>query len=48
MPTLFVALVVLGFLAKFLATFPVQHAERVAWALWLAASIVWALARLVG
>lgn len=45
MGLLFVLLVVLGFLAKFLATFPVAYAERIAWGLWLAASVVWAIGR---
>lgn len=40
---LFAILVVLGFLAWFLATFPVNYAERVARGLFLAAALVWAV-----
>lgn len=40
---LFVVLVVLGFAFKFLATYPVNYAERIAWGCWLAASLIWAL-----
>jgi hypothetical protein len=46
MELLFVLLVILGFLFHFLATFPVSYASRVAWGLWLAASILWAVPKL--
>lgn len=43
---LFVVLVVLGFMFKFMASFGMPPwAERAAWGCWLAASIVWALGR---
>lgn len=38
---LFVICVVVGFLAWFLATFPVPNAERVARGFFLAAAIIW-------
>lgn len=41
----FTILVVLGFIFKFLATFPVNYAERIAWGCWLAASVIWAVGR---
>lgn len=40
---LFVAFVIAGFIAKFLATFPVNYAERVAWGCWLVAAVLWAI-----
>lgn len=43
MTTIFTLLVVLGFLAMLLNAFGVQHAARVGWALWFAASIIWAI-----
>lgn len=43
MTAIFALLVVLGFLAMLLNTFGVQHAARVGWSLWLAASIIWAI-----
>lgn len=46
--TLFVIFVVVGFLAWFLATFPVPHAERVARGFFLAASILWAFSAIGG
>lgn len=39
---LFVIFVVAGFIFKFLATWPVTYAERIAWGCWLAASLIWA------
>lgn len=38
---LFVVLVVVGFAARFMATFPIAYAERVAWACWLIAAVLW-------
>lgn len=43
MTAIFTLLVVVGFLAMFLSTFPVPNAARIGWGLWLAASIVWAI-----
>lgn len=43
---LFAILVVAGFLAWFLATFPVAWAERVARGLFLLAAVMWALGAL--
>lgn len=43
--------VILGFLAKLAAAFPGTHAptaERLAWAFWLVASIIWAAPRVAG
>ncbi len=48
MSLLFVLAVVIGFIAKFLATFPVNYAERVAWGCWLLAAVLWALPQLNG
>jgi hypothetical protein len=45
MDLLFTILVVLGFVFQFLATWPVNFAERIAWGCWLAASILWAVGR---
>lgn len=45
MHPLFIALVVAGFLAHFLSTFPVNHASRIAWGLWVVASVIWAVGR---
>lgn len=45
MTLLFTALVVLGFLFRFLATYPVNYADRIAWGCWLAAAIIWAVLR---
>jgi hypothetical protein len=39
---LFVVRVLLAFMAKFLATFPVNYMERVAWGCWFAAALIWA------
>ncbi len=46
MALLFALLVIFGFLFHFLSTFPVAYASRVAWGLWLAASIIWAVPKL--
>lgn len=46
MALIFTVLVVLGFIFKFLATFPVNYAERLAWGFWLAAALTWAVGRL--
>lgn len=46
--TLFVIFVVIGFLAWFLATFPVPMAERVARGFFLAAAILWAFSAIHG
>lgn len=45
MAILFALLVVLGFAAKFAASFGSATAERIAWGCWLVASILWAIAR---
>lgn len=42
---LFIVFVVAGFIFKFLATWPVAYAERIAWGCWLAASLIWAYMR---
>lgn len=42
----FVLCVVIGFLAWFLATFPVPYAERVARGFFLAAAILWGFSAL--
>ncbi len=42
---LFVIFVVAGFIFKFLATYPVPMAERIAWGCWLAAALIWAFQR---
>ncbi len=39
---LFLIAVVAGFIFKFLATWPVAYAERIAWGCFLAASLIWA------
>jgi hypothetical protein len=44
----FVICVVIGFLAWFLATFPVPHAERVARGFFLAAAVIWAFGAIKG
>lgn len=46
MALLFVILVLLGFVAKFLASFSVPNADRFAWGCWLAASVLWVIARI--
>ncbi|MGH6992426.1 MAG: hypothetical protein ACRED8_03900 [Caulobacteraceae bacterium] len=43
MTLLFVILVVAGFVFHFLATFGVNYATRIAWGLWLAAAVLWAI-----
>jgi hypothetical protein len=48
MHLLFVLLVLLGFIFKLLATFPVNYAERIAWGCWLAAAVIWAVPALGG
>lgn len=40
---LFVLAVLLGFIFKFLATRPVNYAERIAWGCWLVAAVLWAV-----
>lgn len=45
MTLLFTILVLLGFVFKFLATWPVNYAERIAWGCFLAAAILWAIGR---
>lgn len=41
---IFVILVVVGFVFKLLATWPVSpYCERIAWGCWLGAALVWAL-----
>lgn len=45
---LFVLCVLLGFVFKFLATWPVNYAERIAWGLWLAAAFIWAAGQISG
>lgn len=48
MTLLFVILILLGFIFKLLATWPVTpYAERLAWGFWLGAAVIWAF-RLVG
>lgn len=42
---LFIIFVLMGFIAKFMATWPVVYAERIAWGCWLAASLLWAFGR---
>jgi hypothetical protein len=42
---LFVLAVLLGFIMKFLATWPVNFAERIAWGCWLLAAVLWAIGR---
>lgn len=46
--TLFVIAVVIGFLAWFLATFPVPYAERTARGFFLAAAVLWAFTAVGG
>lgn len=46
--TIFVICVVIGFLAWFLATFPVPYAERTARGFFLAAAILWAFSAIGG
>lgn len=45
MAILFALCVVLGFAFHFLATFPVNYASRIAWGLWLVASVLWMVGR---
>lgn len=48
MSLLFVIFVLVGFVAWFLATFPVNYAERVARGCFLVAAILWAIPLLHG
>lgn len=43
MELIFAILVVLGFGFHFLATWPVNYAERIAWGSWLVAAVIWAI-----
>jgi hypothetical protein len=45
MSILFTILVVLGFLGRLLGASGVNHADKVAWAVWFAAAIIWAVQR---
>ncbi len=49
MDIIFIALVLIGFVAQFLATFPTgPWTIRVAWGAWLAAALIWAISRAHG
>jgi len=46
MALLFTLLVLLGFIAKFIASLGARHAEQVAWGLWFVAALLWAIGRI--
>jgi hypothetical protein len=45
MNLIFIVLILLGFAFKFLATWPITYAERIAWGCWLIAAVIWAIGR---